>query len=52
MTEAVAWLIDRYRGDAAGAEPILRSDLDVAAYAAYRMSATYAAVRSALGQFA
>jgi ribosomal protein RSM22 (predicted rRNA methylase) len=44
-------LIDNYRGaapTAAPAAPILRDAADVAAYAAYRMPATYAAARSAL----
>ncbi|MEE4545948.1 small ribosomal subunit Rsm22 family protein [Streptomyces sp. V4-01] len=45
-------LIQSYRGaapTAAPSAPILRDAADVAAYAAYRMPATYAAVRSALG---
>jgi ribosomal protein RSM22 (predicted rRNA methylase) len=45
-------LIESYRGaapTAAPAAPILRDAADVSAYAAYRMPATYAAVRSALG---
>jgi ribosomal protein RSM22 (predicted rRNA methylase) len=46
-------LIQSYRAaapTAAPAAPILRDAADVAAYAAYRMPATYAAVRSALGE--
>ncbi|WTR19256.1 small ribosomal subunit Rsm22 family protein [Streptomyces sp. NBC_00138] len=42
-------LIENYRGTTPTAAPILRDAADVAAYAAYRMPATYAAVRSALG---
>jgi ribosomal protein RSM22 (predicted rRNA methylase) len=44
-------LIESYRGTTPTAAPILRDAADVAAYAAYRMPATYAAVRSALGAF-
>jgi ribosomal protein RSM22 (predicted rRNA methylase) len=42
-------LIESYRGTTPTAAPILRDAADAAAYAAYRMPATYAAVRSALG---
>jgi ribosomal protein RSM22 (predicted rRNA methylase) len=52
LSVAVRRLIDRYRTDAAAATPILGDDLDVAAYAAYRMPATYAAVRGALRRLA
>lgn len=53
-TAHVERLIDSYRGPSAAAPhataaPILRDAADAAAYAAYRMPATYAAVRSALG---
>ncbi|WP_176725228.1 small ribosomal subunit Rsm22 family protein [Streptomyces sp. DvalAA-14] len=41
-------LIENYRGATPTAAPILRDDADAAAYAAYRMPATYAAVRAAL----
>ncbi|MFC4035216.1 small ribosomal subunit Rsm22 family protein [Streptomyces polygonati] len=41
-------LIENYRGATPTAAPILRDAADAAAYAAYRMPATYAAVRSAL----
>ncbi|WP_405580878.1 small ribosomal subunit Rsm22 family protein [Streptomyces sp. NBC_01190] len=41
-------LIENYRGTTPTAAPILRDAADAAAYAAYRMPATYAAVRSAL----
>jgi ribosomal protein RSM22 (predicted rRNA methylase) len=43
-------LVDRYRSGTPADDPILRSPLDVAAYAAYRMPATYTAVRAALGR--
>nr|WP_200823127.1 small ribosomal subunit Rsm22 family protein [Actinacidiphila yanglinensis] len=41
-------LIEKYRGSTPTAAPVLRDAADAAAYAAYRMPATYAAVRSAL----
>lgn len=44
-------LIESYRGTTPTAVPILRDAADVAAYAAYRMPATYAAARTALGAF-
>jgi ribosomal protein RSM22 (predicted rRNA methylase) len=44
-------LIENYRGTTPTAAPILRDAADVAAYAAYRMPATYAAVRTALDAF-
>ncbi|NUS13649.1 MAG: rRNA methyltransferase [Streptomyces sp.] len=43
--------MDNYRGTTPTAAPVLRDAADVAAYAAYRMPATYAAVRTALGAF-
>ncbi|MEU6241137.1 small ribosomal subunit Rsm22 family protein [Streptomyces sp. NPDC047024] len=49
---AVERLIANYRGDTPTDAPILRDRADVAAYAAYRMPATFEAVRSALGAFA
>jgi ribosomal protein RSM22 (predicted rRNA methylase) len=49
LAPSVQRLIDAYRTPA---PPILRSDGDVVAYAAYRMPATYAAVRKALGYLA
>src|SRR5690242_13217146 len=53
LAPAVERLIARYRsGDPAPADAILASDVDVLAYAAYRMPATYAAVRAALTQVA
>ncbi|AYN41627.1 rRNA methyltransferase [Streptomyces dangxiongensis] len=49
---AVERLIANYRGDTPTHAPILRDRADVAAYAAYRMPATFEAVRSALTAFA
>ncbi|MEV6807984.1 small ribosomal subunit Rsm22 family protein [Streptomyces sp. NPDC051129] len=49
---AVDRLIAHYRGDTPTHAPILRDRADVAAYAAYRMPATFEAVRSALAAFA
>lgn len=46
---AVDRLIANYRGATPTNAPILRDRSDVAAYAAYRMPATFEAVRSALG---
>lgn len=48
---AVDRLIETYRGTTPTAAPILRDAADVAAYAAYRMPATYAAFRTALAAF-
>ncbi|AZM62621.1 MULTISPECIES: small ribosomal subunit Rsm22 family protein [unclassified Streptomyces] len=50
--QAVERLIAAYRGATPTAAPILRDRADVAAYAAYRMPATFEAVRSALEAFA
>ncbi|MFJ4325041.1 small ribosomal subunit Rsm22 family protein [Streptomyces tricolor] len=52
LTAAVDRLITHYRGDTPTHAPILRDRADVAAYAAYRMPATFAAVHSALEAFA
>ncbi|MEU6588555.1 small ribosomal subunit Rsm22 family protein [Streptomyces sp. NPDC046881] len=52
VTAAVDRLITHYRGDTPTHAPILRDRADVAAYAAYRMPATFEAVRSALEAFA
>ncbi|MEV6838632.1 small ribosomal subunit Rsm22 family protein [Streptomyces sp. NPDC051133] len=49
---AVERLIANYRGETPTHAPILRDRADVAAYAAYRMPATFEAVRSALAAFA
>ncbi|MCF3134216.1 small ribosomal subunit Rsm22 family protein [Streptomyces olivochromogenes] len=49
---AVERLIANYRGDTPTDAPILRDRADVAAYAAYRMPATFEAVRAALEAFA
>ncbi|MEV5934361.1 small ribosomal subunit Rsm22 family protein [Streptomyces sp. NPDC052079] len=50
--EAVERLIATYRGATPTEAPILRDRADVVAYAAYRMPATFEAVRSALEAFA
>ncbi|MFG2646640.1 small ribosomal subunit Rsm22 family protein [Streptomyces sp. NPDC048436] len=50
--QAVERLIASYRGLTPTDAPILRDRADVAAYAAYRMPATFEAVRSALGALA
>ncbi|MDQ0777671.1 ribosomal protein RSM22 (predicted rRNA methylase) [Streptomyces aurantiacus] len=50
--QAVDRLIANYRGTTPTDAPILRDRADVAAYAAYRMPATFEAVRSALAAFA
>ncbi|KUM80968.1 small ribosomal subunit Rsm22 family protein [Streptomyces curacoi] len=49
--QAVDRLIANYRGATPTDAPILRDRADVAAYAAYRMPATFAAVHSALEAF-
>lgn len=49
-TAAVARLVDGYRSADLDRTPRLASAVDVAAYAAYRMPATYAAVRAVLAQ--
>ncbi|MFJ3230109.1 small ribosomal subunit Rsm22 family protein [Streptomyces sp. NPDC086787] len=49
---AVERLIANYRGQTPTDAPILRDRADVAAYAAYRMPATFEAVRAALTAFA
>ncbi|MEU8763125.1 small ribosomal subunit Rsm22 family protein [Streptomyces sp. NPDC048659] len=46
--QAVERLIANYRGDTPTDAPVLRDRSDVAAYAAYRMPATFEAVRAAL----
>src|SRR5712691_6938123 len=51
IAEAATRLSNRYRGEhLPGEMPFLRSPTDVAAYAAYRMPATYAAVYAALDE--
>lgn len=50
--QAVERLIANYRGRTPTDAPVLRDRSDVVAYAAYRMPATFEAVRSALGAFA
>ncbi|MEV5506876.1 small ribosomal subunit Rsm22 family protein [Streptomyces orinoci] len=49
--QAVDRLIANYRGRVPTHTPVLRDRSDVAAYAAYRMPATFEAVRSALAAF-
>ncbi len=51
-TQAVDRLIANYRGRTPTDAPVLRDRSDVAAYAAYRMPATFEAVRGALGALA
>ncbi|MGQ4405228.1 small ribosomal subunit Rsm22 family protein [Streptomyces hayashii] len=51
-SQAVDRLIASYRGATPTDAPILRDRADVVAYAAYRMPATFEAVRSALEAFA
>ncbi|WP_218027257.1 small ribosomal subunit Rsm22 family protein [Nocardia vaccinii] len=51
LAASVDRLISRYRDPRPAAAPILGSAADVTAYAAYRMPATWAAVRSVLGRF-
>ncbi|MEV0371549.1 small ribosomal subunit Rsm22 family protein [Streptomyces sp. NPDC050636] len=50
--QAVERLIANYRGRTPTDAPVLRDRSDVAAYAAYRMPATFEAVRAALTAFA
>ncbi|GGZ10758.1 small ribosomal subunit Rsm22 family protein [Streptomyces poonensis] len=50
--QAVERLIANYRGRTPTDAPVLRDRSDVVAYAAYRMPATFEAVRSALAAFA
>ncbi len=50
--QAVDRLIANYRGRTPTDAPVLRDRSDVVAYAAYRMPATFEAVRSALAAFA
>ncbi|SFX10086.1 small ribosomal subunit Rsm22 family protein [Streptomyces atratus] len=49
--QAVERLIANYRGTTPTDAPVLRDRSDVAAYAAYRMPATFEAVRAALAAF-
>ncbi|WP_217651703.1 small ribosomal subunit Rsm22 family protein, partial [Mangrovactinospora gilvigrisea] len=52
LARDVEALIARYRADVAAPEAILATPGAARAYAAYRMPATYAAVRAALGELA
>ncbi|WP_461018423.1 small ribosomal subunit Rsm22 family protein [Streptomyces daliensis] len=51
-SSAVDRLIASYRGRTPTETPVLRDRADAVAYAAYRMPATFGAVRAALGAFA
>jgi ribosomal protein RSM22 (predicted rRNA methylase) len=51
LRASVDRLIGAYRSGTAPTSPILRTGTDIAAYAAYRMPATYSAVRAALRGF-
>lgn len=52
LTRTTGRLIQRYQADhpAAPGEPIMATATDATAYAVYRMPATYAAIRTVLGQ--
>ncbi|WP_410593194.1 small ribosomal subunit Rsm22 family protein [Amycolatopsis sp. lyj-23] len=52
LTQSVDRLSARYRRGDAATSPILSSEADVAAYAGYRMPATYAAVHAVLAEAA
>lgn len=52
LQETTARLVQRYQLGTPAEAPLLVSDLDAAAYATYRMPATFAAVRSVLGEAA
>jgi ribosomal protein RSM22 (predicted rRNA methylase) len=52
LTQSVDRLSTRYRQGDSATSPILTSDVDVAAYAGYRMPATYAAVHAVLAEAA
>ncbi|WP_409462256.1 small ribosomal subunit Rsm22 family protein [Amycolatopsis sp. GA6-003] len=52
LAQAVDRLSKRYRQGGSATSPILSSELDVAAYAGYRMPATYAAVSAVLDEVA
>jgi ribosomal protein RSM22 (predicted rRNA methylase) len=51
LRTSVDRLIGAYRSGSTPSSPILAAEIDVAAYAAYRMPATYSAVRAALDGF-
>jgi ribosomal protein RSM22 (predicted rRNA methylase) len=50
LTASVNQLISRYRNPRPASTPVLGGPVDTIAYAAYRMPATWAAVRTALGR--
>jgi ribosomal protein RSM22 (predicted rRNA methylase) len=52
LTQSVERLSSRYRENNPATAPILSSDADIAAYAGYRMPATYAAIHAVLAEAA
>ncbi len=52
LTQSVERLSSRYRENNPASAPILSTDVDIAAYAGYRMPATYAAVHAVLTEAA
>ncbi|WP_037318191.1 small ribosomal subunit Rsm22 family protein [Amycolatopsis orientalis] len=52
LTQSVERLSSRYRENNPATAPILSSEVDIAAYAGYRMPATYAAVHAVLAEAA
>ncbi len=52
LTQSVERLSSRYRDNSPATAPILSSEVDIAAYAGYRMPATYAAVHAVLAEAA
>ncbi|RSM81875.1 rRNA methyltransferase [Amycolatopsis sp. WAC 01375] len=52
LTQSVERLSTRYRENNPASAPILSSEVDIAAYAGYRMPATYAAVHAVLAEAA
>ncbi|MFJ8915538.1 small ribosomal subunit Rsm22 family protein [Amycolatopsis sp. NPDC102389] len=52
LTQSVERLSTRYRENAPASAPILSTEADIAAYAGYRMPATYAAVHAVLAEAA
>ena len=51
LTREVERLIETYRGTIPKDRPVLRNRADVLAYCAYRMPATFGAVKSVLSRF-
>ncbi|KZB87163.1 small ribosomal subunit Rsm22 family protein [Amycolatopsis regifaucium] len=52
LTQSVERLSSRYRENSPATAPILSSEVDIAAYAGYRMPATYAAIHAVLAEAA